>query len=120
MDHARALPIPGGEIAWRRHAREPRPVEGDATADELAVAGETREASQAVPAPGLADIEAAARLVGAGVAPRVRLIGLRPWPGLLSEAQDIAADAGVLIVAVHVEADGRVDLVVSADPGRGG
>lgn len=81
----------------------------------------TVEEIERLPAgPGLADIEAAAALVAAGISPRVLLIGLRTWPGLLSQAQDIAIEAGVLIVAVRVSVEGRVDLQVTLDHERSG
>ncbi|MGZ6339100.1 MAG: hypothetical protein ACXWNG_01910 [Candidatus Limnocylindrales bacterium] len=130
MSHARALRSTGRAVVGPRamavHADTAVPAAAAKrvrASGLVAPAGDqptVEEIERLPPGPGLADIEAAAALVAAGISPRVQLIGLRTWPGLLSQAQDIAAEAGVLIVAVRVSAEGRVDLQVTLDQEHSG
>ncbi len=67
---------------------------------------------------GLGDIEAAVRLVEMGMAGRVVLAGIEPWPGLLWQAYQLAESADVLIIPQVARPGGRIDVVVTRDPAR--
>src|SRR5450756_1875831 len=70
--------------------------------------------------PGLADLEAAAWLVSAGLATRVVLTGFPSWPGLLWHAYRLAESADVLILPTVVRPGGRVDIVITRDASANG
>jgi hypothetical protein len=60
---------------------------------------------------GLADVEAAVALVESGLASRVVVTGLAPWPGMLWQTYQLAQMADVSIVPT-LEPGGRVVIVV--------
>ncbi len=62
--------------------------------------------------PNLADLEAAAALVGFGDASRVVLTGFRSWRGLLTAADDLAQRWNVEIIPTVGSGGGYVDIVV--------
>jgi len=76
--------------------------------------------SEPEPERGLGDLEAAVGLVSAGLATRVVLTGFPSWPGLLWHAYRLAEAADVLILPTVVRPGGRVDIVITREPGANG
>jgi hypothetical protein len=77
---------------------------------------ELLEVSGASTAPGFADLEAAVELVRAGLASRVILTNFVSWPGLLWQVYQLSVETGLQILATTPRGEGRVDIVVCAEP----
>ncbi len=82
----------------------------------LAAGAEPLEFPAEVAGHGLADIQAAVKLVQAGLATRVVLAGFEPWPGLLWQAYQLTDGSDVLIIPTVARTGGRIDVVVTREP----
>jgi hypothetical protein len=90
-------------------ADDPSPATALASAQLFEPAGEDLAASPFEF--GLTDVEAAVSLVESGLASRVVVTGLTPWPGMLWQTHQLAQLADVSIVPT-LEPGGRVVIVV--------
>lgn len=115
---------PAGPPPLDGELQDPAPEAAPSTIDSPAeaVADAPEAAPDVVPAirdrhlgPGLVDVEAAAALVEAGISRTVRIVGLRPWPGALSQVAAVAERRGVRIVAVRSATDEGLELLVGPD-----